>query len=208
MVKLFSDRERPVHMGPYPLERLGRAEAMPDLASVPPMRPVSFHRPEAPASIVKAMGEYQAMLDAIRTGLVNRARAACPDDPQARADHLKAFGYFSDASMVGVCRLPAACMLEEPLHNPGVERLAADLRTRQTKTLASGIDLIMADLKESREAPPTTIEGHTYAMAIMRDLTPGSLAFISNNDGCAPGPFSSDYAVPRASSWSKLTALV
>jgi hypothetical protein len=26
--------------------------------------------------------------------------------------------------------------------------------------------------------------------------------------GVAPGPFSSDYAVPRASSWSKLTALV
>ncbi|MEZ5813044.1 MAG: reductive dehalogenase domain-containing protein [Rhizobiaceae bacterium] len=163
-IRFFSDKHRPVHMGPYPLERLARADATPDLKNVPPMRAVSFRRPEAPASIVNAMGEYQAMLDAIRDGLVNRIRAECPDDPAERANHLKAFGYFCDASMVGVCRLPAGALLAEPLRNPDIDRLAEDLRTRQTKTLASGIDMIMADLKESMEAPPTTIDGHRYAI--------------------------------------------
>ena len=167
MTKLFSDRKRPVHLGPYPLERLARREAGAAVVPVPPMQAISFRRPDAPASIVNAMAEYQAMLDAIRTGLVNKARACCPDDPQERANHLKAFGYFSDASMVGICALPPGCLLEVPLRNLDIERLAADLRTRQTKTLAAGIDLIMADLKESMEAPQTTIAGHTHAIVYL-----------------------------------------
>jgi hypothetical protein len=79
-IRFFSDRKRPVHLGPYPLERLARG-AMPDLESVPAMRPLSFRRPGAPASIVNAMGEYQAMMDAIRDGLVNKARPIAPATP-------------------------------------------------------------------------------------------------------------------------------
>ena len=137
---------------------------MPDLSLAPPPEPLSFQRKDVPQSIVNAMGEYQAMLDAIRDGLVNKVRAEIPDDPQARADHIKAFGYFSDSSMVGICELPDAAVLDQPFRNPDIDRLAQDLRTRQTKTLASGIDMIMADLKESMEAPPTTIEGHDHAI--------------------------------------------
>ncbi len=166
-IRFFSDKHRPVHLGPYPLERLRRTEKKPDLNAVPPMTPVSFQREGAPPSVVGAMGEYQAMLDAIRDGLVNRAKAGCPGDPKERADHLKAFGYFSDASMVGVAELSDDCLLETPLRNPDIDRLAQDLRTRQTKTLASGIDMIMADLKDSMEAPPATIDGHTHALVFL-----------------------------------------
>ena len=163
-LRFFSDKHRPVHMGPYPLERLERTTEIPDLSAVPPMRALSFRRPDAPSSIVNAMGEYQAMLDAIRDGLVNKVRAECPDDKTERANHVKSFGYFSDASMAGICELPASAVLETPFRNPDIDRLAEDLRTRQTKTLASGIDIIMADLKESMEAPPATIDGHTHAI--------------------------------------------
>ncbi|MEZ5932958.1 MAG: 2Fe-2S iron-sulfur cluster-binding protein [Alphaproteobacteria bacterium] len=166
-IRFFSDRKRPVHLGPYPLERLARAERMPDLASLPAMPPLSFHRPETPASIVNAMGEYQAMLDAIRGGLVNKALADCPDDPAERARHLKAFGYFSDASMVGIGPIAPACRLQTSIRNPDIDRLADDLRTRQTATLASGIDVIMADLKESMEAPPGGIEDHGVAIVFL-----------------------------------------
>jgi len=169
-LRFFSDATRPVHLGPYPLERLARGP-MPDLSAVPPMRPLSFARPEDPASLVNAMADHQAMMDAIRDGLVNRTRSTVPDDPQARADHLKAFGYFSDAAMVGVGPVPEAALLAEPVVNPGIDRLAEDLRTKQTKTLASGIDMIMADLKESMEAPPTTIDGHRHALVFLVDYT-------------------------------------
>ncbi|SFJ15491.1 2Fe-2S iron-sulfur cluster-binding protein [Jannaschia pohangensis] len=165
-LRFFSDKNRPVHLGHYPCERLARG-AMPDLAQLPAMRPLSFARPEDPRSIVNAMREHQAMLDAIRDGLVNRAVADAPTDPDERAAHLKAFAHFADAAVVGICRLPDAALLPEPFANPDVTRLAHDLRTRQTKTLASGIDMIMADLKESAEAPPTTIDGHTHALVLL-----------------------------------------
>jgi len=166
-VRFFSSKDRPVHLGPYPLERLARIDEAPDLEAVPRFQPISFQRPEVPSSIVNAMTEYQATLDAIRDGLVNKVVSKCPDDPHERANHLKAFGYFSDATMVGVGRLPDLARLDEPFRNPDIDRLAEDLKTRQTKTLASGIDLIMADLKESMEAPPSLIESHDHALVFL-----------------------------------------
>ncbi|WP_413719752.1 reductive dehalogenase [Silicimonas sp. MF1-12-2] len=168
-IRFFSDKTRPVHLGPYPLERLARQDSA-VLAGVPAPAPLEFRRPKTPASLVNAMAEYQAMMDAIRDGLVNKARAECPGDPTERANHLKAFGYFSDAAMIGICRLPAEAHLSEPWRNPDIDRLANDLKTRQTKTLASGIDMIMADLKESMEAPPSTIDGHTHAIVFLYDF--------------------------------------
>lgn len=170
MARLFSDKKRPVHLGPYPLERLARLEGAPAFDGFPAPQPVSFHRPETPASIVNAMGEYQAMLDAIRDGFANPARADCPTDPKERAEHLKAFGYFSDASMVGISELPDGARLATPFRNPDLDRLAEDLRTRQTKTLASGIDLIMADLKESVEAPVRPMDAHSHAIVFLYEF--------------------------------------
>ncbi len=177
-MKLFSDKNRPVHMGQYPTERLKRIDTV-DLNTAPEMQTLSFRRPEAPDNIVNAMGEYQAMLDAIRDGLINKTKADIPTDPTERAHHIKGFGYFSDASMIGICRLDDQAILADPIQNPDIERLAHALRTRQTKTLASGIDVIMADLKESMEAPPTTIDGHTHAIVFLyenpRDLMPNEV---------------------------------
>ncbi len=179
-MRFFSDKDRPVHLGPYPLERLARIDGPVDLSTTPAMAPLVLDRPSAPLSIVNAMQDYQAMMDAIRDGLVNKARAGAPEDPQQRADHLKAFGYFSDASMVGVCALPPEALLAAPIRNPGVDRLAEDLRTKQTKTLASGIDVIMADLKESMETPPTDIDSHTHAIVFLYE-------YPRDPDGDEPG---------------------
>ncbi|WP_299948107.1 reductive dehalogenase [uncultured Ruegeria sp.] len=169
-IRFFSDKSRPVHMGSYPLERLARQDRTPDLAQVTPMRALSFHRSEHPESIVNAMGEFQAMLDAIRDGFVNPVLSEIPADPVDRANHLKAFGYFNDASMMGCGPLPSDAMLAEPRRNPDIDRLANALRTRQTKTLASGIDVIMADLKESMEAAPRPIGSHRHAIVFLYEF--------------------------------------
>ncbi|MCJ8307776.1 MAG: 4Fe-4S dicluster domain-containing protein [Hyphomicrobiales bacterium] len=165
-MRFFSDKDRPVHMGPYPLERLSRSESA-DFSAVPEFQQLSFRRSNAPDSIVNAMGEYQAMMDAIRDGLINKAQAGIPDDLQERTNHLKGFGYFSDASMVGACRIPSSAFLKAPYKNPDIERLAEDLRTKQTTTLTAGIDMIMADLKESMEAPPRSMDHHTHALVYL-----------------------------------------
>jgi reductive dehalogenase len=166
-MRFFSDKNRPTHMGPYPLERLKRSESAVDLSNIPEMKPINFQRTDQPQSVVNAMDEYQSMLDALRDGMVNKLKSECPEDLTERANHLKGFGYFSDASMVACCELPASALLVEPLRNPGIDALAEDLRSKQTKTLAAGIDLIMAELKESMEAPPTTIDNHTHALVFL-----------------------------------------
>ncbi|NOD75811.1 reductive dehalogenase [Ruegeria sp. HKCCD4332] len=169
-IRFFSDKNRPVHMGRYPLERLARTDEGPDLSLVPSMAELSFHRPEHPGSIVNAMGEFQAMMDAIRDGLVNPVASEIPSDPQERANHLKAFGYFNDASMMGCGPLPSAALLAQPRRNPDIDRLAHTLRTRQTKTLASGIDVIMADLKDSMEAAPKPIDSHRNSIVFLYEF--------------------------------------
>ena len=172
-MRLFSDKNRPVHRGPYPCERLLR-QPQPDLNDCPPFQPLSFDNSDQPHSIINAMREHQAMLDAIRDGLINKVQAECPSDPQERANHLKGFAYFADTTVAGCCELTERSLLSKPVLNPDIGQLAHDLKTRQTKTLASGIDMIMADLKDSMEAPPTTIDAHTHALVLLvenpRDL--------------------------------------
>ncbi len=161
--KLFSTRKRPAHLGPYALEALRRGP-MADLTSAPKDQAPLFSRPDAPRHIANAMADYQATMDAIRDGLVNGTKAEIPSDPCVRARHLKGFGYFSDADMVGIGPISPACLRDAPIRNPEIDRLAHDLKTRQTKTLASGIDVIMADLKDSIAAPPSGIDGHHTAL--------------------------------------------
>jgi len=166
-LRFFSTKSREPHLGPYPLERLRRLSEQPDLSGVPPARSLDFRSLQTPHSIVNAMGDYQAMMDVIRDGLVNPQHAAIPEEPEERARHLKAFGYFQDASMVAVCQLTQESLLDTPTRNPDVDRLGHDIRTKQTKTLASGIDEIMAGLKESLERPSSSMEKHTHAIVIL-----------------------------------------
>ena len=164
--RIFSSRSRPVHYGSYPLHRLARVPGPANIAGCGATR-ISFSRPERPHSIVNAMAEHQAMMDTIRDGLVNGARAEIPEDPAARANHIKSFGYFCDASMVGIGRLDAGAWLDAPVENPDVVALARMISTRQTKTLASGIDLIMADLKDQVEAPQRETGHHDSVIAFL-----------------------------------------
>jgi reductive dehalogenase len=157
-----------MHFGPFPLEKLRRQAAV-DLSDLPPMEGLSFRRPDNPRSIVNAMQDYQAMLDATRDGMVKKEVAEIPEDLTERANHLKAFGYYCDASMVGICEIPQAARLEAPLVNPDVDRLADKLRTMQTKTLAAGIDVIMAGLRESMALPPEDCQHHTHALVFLYD---------------------------------------
>ena len=69
-MKLFSYKDRPVHLGPYPLERLRRQQEMPDLGVVPPMRPVSYVNDANPESLINAMTRYIGMLYVVRDGVL------------------------------------------------------------------------------------------------------------------------------------------
>ncbi len=168
MLKLRSYKSRPMHLGPFPLEALQRRSHV-DLAALAPMAGLAFRRPEDPASIVNAMQDYQAMLDATRDGLIKREIADIPDSPTERANHLKAFGYYCDAGMVGTCKIPPEAWLAEPLINPDVVGLAETLGRVQPSTLAAGIDVILANLREGMAMPPQDCRHHTHAIVFLYD---------------------------------------
>ncbi|WP_316015280.1 2Fe-2S iron-sulfur cluster-binding protein [Roseobacter sp. HKCCA0434] len=160
-MRLRSYSDRPMHLGPYPLEAVPRGAA--DLSRVPP--DTVLRQPDTPLG--RAIGRYQAMLDTIRDGSVKAERAVIPDDPVERANHLKSFAYFCDASVAGVCTLDPEAFRAEPQVNPAVGALAEELRTRQTSTLAAGIDVIMAELRESAATPPGPCDHHGHALVYL-----------------------------------------
>jgi reductive dehalogenase len=170
-MKLFSYRKRPVHLGPYPLERLGRQTAAPDLAAVPAMVPVSYVDARDPLSLVNAMTRYAGMLDVVRDGAVTGLKAEVPIDPAVRANHLKAAGYYYDATMMGTAALPRDALLSKPFINPAITGLVAELEKGQPKTFAAGIDVIYSDVLDSARRKLGAVDHHTHALVVLVEHT-------------------------------------
>lgn len=128
-MKLFSHRKRPVHLGPYPLERLARLD---DPAATTPRggtRPTEQRR-EGPRGAGHAYRLYLDLYDQQRTGDVADP-APIPDDPEDRASNLKGGLYFLDADMVGCGLVPDDAWLGEPrsAHRFAVVTLIGHTRT-------------------------------------------------------------------------------
>ncbi len=180
--RLFSYRDRPVHLGPYPLERLPRQPAPLDSAALrkrlPVMQALSFDDPN-PRSIKHAMARFIGMFDVIREGRVAATQAQIPADPQTRAEHLKAAAYYFDASMAGTTTLAPDALLATPIRNPMAVQLGAELAASQPKSFAAGIDMILADVIESSQATHGSIAHHTHALVVLveypRDPAPGEI---------------------------------
>jgi len=165
-VKLFSYADRPVHLGPFPLEKLRRVVTAPDMAALPAPGPLSFDDPD-PLSLSHAMARFMGMYDTVRDGAISHAPAEIPADPQVRSEHLKAAGYYFDAAMMGVTALDPVHHLAIPYRNPMIDTLRAELEAGQPKTFAAGIDAIYADVLDAarREAGP--VAHHRHAVVIL-----------------------------------------
>lgn len=174
-MRFFSYRDRPVHLGPFPLERLARGDA-PVFDGLPPMAPLAFDDPD-PSSLIHAMARFQGMFDTVRDGAVTHGPAEVPDDPEERARHLKAAGYYFDASMVGIARLGAEHMLAAPFRNPVIDTLREELEAGQPKTFAAGIDAIYADVLDAARRSHGPAHHHRSALVFLveytRDPRPG-----------------------------------
>jgi len=162
-MRLFSYKDRPVHLGPYPLERLKRQEELPDFSKVPAMAELD----PSGGGIAESILEVLTVFDAIRGGAVNGKKSEIPSDPAERTRNLKAAGYFFDASQAGTCLVPETAFLDEPIRNPRLDALARHLQTAQPNTLSAGIDVIMADVRESAAAPSQPCTHHSHAIVYM-----------------------------------------
>ncbi len=165
-MRLFSYRDRPVHLGPYPLERLARSETAPVLAPVAPSQALSFDLPD-PLSIAHAMKRFMGMFDVVRDGIVAVMPAEIPDSPLERTEHLKAAGYYFDASMMGVATVPAEAWLGTPIRNAQVASIAEELQRSEPKSFAAGMDMILADVMDAARATHGSIAHHGHAIVVL-----------------------------------------
>jgi ferredoxin len=100
-VRIYSNRDRPQHLGQYALERLERAAAPAHESGSLPMEP----NPASADSIVESLREYSALFATLCDGATAAQPAPVTTNPVLRSENLKATAYFLDATLVGCCAL-------------------------------------------------------------------------------------------------------
>ncbi|MGI9261881.1 MAG: hypothetical protein ACR2QR_07585, partial [Woeseiaceae bacterium] len=133
-MRLFSYRNRPVHMGPYPSERLLRTGEA-SFGDLPKYEQLALASADAPTSILHAVDDYRSLLDAVRDGPANPVEAEIPDCPEERANNLKAFCYFLDTTFAMTCSITPDLWLEKPFRHPRIDgwyRKCDEAATRPT----------------------------------------------------------------------------
>ncbi|WP_350333775.1 2Fe-2S iron-sulfur cluster-binding protein [Coralliovum pocilloporae] len=168
-MRLFSYRNRPVHLGPFPLERLTRTESAPSLAGMVPDPLLDFDAPGLQGTLAPSIRTFLSMLDVLRDGEVWSSRAEIPDDPCLRSENIKSTGYYFDASMMGIGTLSDDLLLPEPRENPALDDLAAMIEAGQVNTFASGIDVVLADVLSSARAERGSIDHHSHVIACLTE---------------------------------------
>ncbi len=165
-MKFLSNRSRPFHLGPFPLERLSRAAPAVNFDDVPQDRGLD---PEAhePESIAHAIARFLAMLDTVRDGVIDNPRAEIPDCPAERARHMKASSYYFDASMVGIAKIDPAHFLAGPRRNPMIAGIQDELEAGQPVTYAAGTDAIYADILAACRKDFGPPDDHTHAIVLL-----------------------------------------
>ncbi|HEY5622358.1 MAG TPA: reductive dehalogenase domain-containing protein, partial [Gammaproteobacteria bacterium] len=136
----FSNKTRPYHFGPYPLERISRdaSVAERELAEAPSARPDAA--PTGDSNLAAAIEKYHQIFHALRADEPAAARAPVPDDLGRRAVDIKGSAYFLNASQVGTARLGESCWRSgsSPLpHTHAVVILVEHPRTPEAGTLAN-----------------------------------------------------------------------
>jgi ferredoxin len=136
---LFSNKARPYHLGPFPLERLARDAGLLEDEINATRRSRREAGAFADGAFAAAVDKYHGIFHSLRADDPAPARAPVPDDLARRAVDLKGAAYFLNASQVGICELPESCWLAgaEPLaHSHAVVVVVELPRTPEDGTLA------------------------------------------------------------------------
>ncbi|MHA1564372.1 MAG: Fe-S protein [Alphaproteobacteria bacterium] len=143
-MKIFSYKDRPVHLGPYPAEHLKRVP-LPGLDTGPrPPRPAPGSTGKTRSELAQIARSYTELFDGFREGEVAPRLAPISHDPVDLTNDLKAACYFLNATQVGICDLPRAAWYRtdatgdnlEPYHQHAVLILMEHARAVEPGSLA------------------------------------------------------------------------
>jgi epoxyqueuosine reductase QueG len=164
-MRLFSYRNRPVHLGPYPSERLARSASASAAGDGLESVRLNMIPDAARDSIAEGMDEYLGLLDSIRDGVPAASKAEVPADLRERSQHLKAAAYFLDATVAAVAKLTPAMGLDKPHKHP---RISKWLRKGPSDKvhLRLNVAAVYQAMETSQELIAQPIDGHTHALVI------------------------------------------
>jgi len=115
-------KNRPFHLGPFPMETLRCDPSMVAVEhSRSPAIAAGLSVPNDPLN--RAVAHYRKIFAQFTGGEAAPTKAPVPDDLERRAEDIKGGGYFMDASGIGICALPATAWLEGatlPAHSHAV----------------------------------------------------------------------------------------
>jgi len=161
---LLSNKSRPYHLGPFPLERLPRESRIiaKESALAKRSRNAAVNRSDEKTSehtrdrseFANAVKKYHQIFHSLREDDPAAAKAPVPIDLARRMIDIKGAAHFLNASQVGICELPESCWLEDsnPLdHSHAIIVLVGYGRVPEKGTLAnSWVEPSIADFSEFR----------------------------------------------------------
>ena len=103
-------KNRPVELGPYPLETLPRDERIVEREAKGPTPSIQALA-RGTGELSGALKRYQDIFAGFADGEPAPAIAPLPDDLKRRAADIKGGAYFMDADQVGICRIADNCWL-------------------------------------------------------------------------------------------------
>ena len=164
-----SNKSRPYHFGPYPLERIERDENV--LAAEVEHAAVSRADTAPPAvdAFGAAVDKYHCIFDGLRGDDVVAARAPVPDDLGRRSIDIKGSAYFLNASMVGICEIPKTAWLagSVPLpHSHAIVVMVEHGRSAENGSLANAwlADSVVALARFRAYEVAISVANHIQAM--------------------------------------------
>lgn len=106
MLLRMTSEKRPYHLGPFPLEQLPRDDGIAG-AEIARQRVPAPRFAGAPATPLAAtLRDYLGIFIANGSKDPAARKAPVPDDPHRRMVDVKGYGYFMNASQIGICRMP------------------------------------------------------------------------------------------------------
>jgi hypothetical protein len=163
-VRLFSYSDRPVHLGPYPAERLGRSVHAPDLSRIESDGILTTD--DSTTGLARSIGAFLCALDAVRQGERSPTAAEIPEDLEERARHFKAAGYFLDSSLVGICELTNLHCLPQRVEN-NLLRSTSYAHSADKLRLRFNPDAVLRQMERSLLLSEQGVRGHTHAIVFM-----------------------------------------
>ena len=161
-------KDRPYHLGPFPLETLATDDAV---GAGEAARPRVAATPPGPRDgpLARAADHYRDLFAKFADGPVAPKPAPVPDDLTRRAADIKGAAYFLDAAQVGICRIPANAWCsggEHPAHAFAAVILVEHPRRPEPDNLADAwiapARAAVADMRAAEIA--ICVAGHIRAM--------------------------------------------